>query len=100
MLTYIGIIIGCVCLVLIAVLGYFLYKKIGTHQMTIEQLIERQLAIEGKIMRPPPGEEVNSFLLDAVDECEDCDVVPVKFDDVEIDNVDDNVEIDDVENNK
>lgn len=93
MLTYIGIIIGCICLVLIAVLGYFLYRKIGTQQMTIEQLVERQLTIEGKMMRPPPGEEVHSLLLDVAEDCEDCEdceVVPVKFDEVagEVDQVD------------
>lgn len=77
MLTYIGIIIGCVCLVLIAILGYFLYKKISAQQLTIEQLIERQLAIEGNV-RPLPGEEVQS-LLDINDECEECDIVPLKF---------------------
>ena len=80
MLDYIGIIIGCVCLVLIAVIGYFLYKKIGVQQFTIDQLIERQLVVEGTIMRPSPGTEVQSLVDVTSEECEECDIVPVPFD--------------------
>jgi hypothetical protein len=40
--------------------------------------------MEGKILRPLPGEEVQS-LLDINDECEECDVIPLKFDDEEVD---------------
>lgn len=80
MLDYIGIIIGCVCLVLIAVIGYFLYKKIGVQQFTIDQLIERQLVVEGTIMRPSPGTEVQSLVDVTSEECEECDIVPVSFD--------------------
>lgn len=79
MLNYIGIIIGCVCLVLIAVIGYFLYKKIGAQQFTIDQLIERQLVVEGAIMRPSPGSEVQSLVDVTSEECEECDIMPVTF---------------------
>ena len=91
MLTYVGIIISCICLVLIAVCGYFLYTKIGTQQTTIEELVHRQLSIEGMLMRPPPRQEVQSLLSDTIAPCEECyveqfeDPEEEKKEDVEVD---------------
>ncbi len=84
MMTYIGIIIGCICLVAIALIGYFLYKRILNQENTIEEVVSRQLSLESVLTRPPKQQELESLLTTKEDdECSECDIVPVKIDDTE-----------------
>jgi hypothetical protein len=86
MFTYVGIALGCLCLIAIAILGYFLYNRVKVQQSTIEQLIARQISLEGILTRPPPRQELSSFVGSRAlnDDCDDCDIVPIKIQDEEV----------------
>lgn len=75
MIEYIGIIIGIVGIIALAIVGYYLYKRIGTQQGTIEALIARQRYIDAIISRPPPRQEVAS-LFGSTSNCENCTLRP------------------------
>jgi hypothetical protein len=81
MMEYIGIIVGVVCVIALAVVGYFLYSRISTQQTTIEQLILRQRSMESAFFRPPPQQEINSLYSKRTtnDGCDDCVVKPFEI---------------------
>jgi hypothetical protein len=78
MLTYIGITVGCICLIAFAVSLYFFHSKIKKQEETIHQMIEKQLRIEAIVTRPPPKQEIMSlFKSFKPDECNDCELEPI-----------------------
>lgn len=78
MLAYIGITVGCICLIAFAVSMYFFYSRIKKQDETIHQMIEKQLRFESMVTRPPPKQEIaslfNSF---KPNECIDCELEPI-----------------------
>ena len=82
-MEYIGIIVGVICVVGIAVAGYFLYSRMSSQQTTIDQLIARQRSMEAMIFRPPPRQELNSLYAKenkSEEDCDDCEVKPFELD--------------------
>lgn len=75
MIEYIGVVIGIVGIIALAIVGYYLYKRIGSQQGTIEALIMRQRYIDAIISRPPPRQEVAS-LFESTSNCENCTLSP------------------------
>jgi len=77
MTTYIGIILGCVCLIAIAIGGYYLYNRIVSQQQSIDTVISHQMDIERVLSRPPPRQELYSFMESQKNDCVDCEVTPI-----------------------
>lgn len=78
MITYIGIILGIVCLIAVAIIGYFLYNRISNQQIAIDNVISHQMELERILIRPPPRQELNSFMNKQVNyNCAECDVSPI-----------------------
>jgi len=73
------IIVVGICVVIIAIIGYYLYSKINTQQDTIDQLIKRYRSLEAVIYRPPPRTELTSlFNQQSTDpNCESCMISPI-----------------------
>jgi Chordopoxvirus A13L protein len=73
------IIVVGICVVIIAIIGYYLYSKINTQQDTIDQLIKRYRSLEAVIYRPPPRTELTSLFnqQSADPNCESCMISPV-----------------------
>lgn len=76
MYEYIGIIVGVICILAVAVVGYFLYSRMNGHQITIEQMIHRQRSLEAALLRPPPRQEIKSLYKSDKEDCESCVVKP------------------------
>src|SRR5579864_214147 len=83
------IIVAAVCVILIGIVGYFLYNKISTQQNIIDELVHRYRSIEAVIYRPPPRQELNSlFKPNATSsKCDSCMIEPPQIQvDEEIEN--------------
>lgn len=87
MLKYIAIIL-IVAVVIIAGASYWLYSKIKTQELSIQQLIQNQLTLNAKLTRPPDNQEVLTILKPQIidtdttttksgENCEDCELKPV-----------------------
>lgn len=78
MLTYIGLAVGCLCLIAFAVSLYFFNSKIKKHEETIQQMIAKQMRMEAIVSRPPPKHEITSlFRSHTKKSCDDCELEPV-----------------------
>lgn len=78
MFKYVAILVLVV--VLIAGVAYWLHSKIKTQEQTIQQLVQTQLALEAKLIRPPQNQEVLTILKSSPPEtetCEDCELKPI-----------------------
>lgn len=81
MLTYVGIILGFVCLIAIAVGGYMIYSRMQIQSIELQKISTRQMKLEGIISRPPPKQEILSlFEKVKTPKCEDvdCDIRPIR----------------------
>lgn len=81
MLTYVGIIVGCICLIAIAIGGYMIHSRMLSQTREIERLSARQVRLEGIVSRPPPKQELLSiFEKTKISKCEDddCDIRPIR----------------------
>lgn len=72
-------IIGAICVIAVAVLCYFLYRKVANQQEEIEKLIHRQRSLEAFLFKPPPRQEIVSLFEKETRSCESCDLNPVKL---------------------
>jgi hypothetical protein len=68
-----------IVLIIVSVLGYFLYKKSKSQQETIDQLVSKYKQMECLLTKPTQKQQVDALFENPNDKCDDCVIEPVKL---------------------